>query len=34
MYGIDPFSNDAPSPLPAGKIIVAEVVSDIIRVSV
>ena len=31
MYGIDPFSNDAPRHLPAGKIIVAAIVSDIIR---
>ena len=31
MYGIDPFSNDAPRHLPTGKIIEAAIISDIIR---
>ena len=31
MYGIDPFSNDAPRHLPTGKIIETATVSGIIR---
>ena len=31
MHGIDPFSNDAPRQIPTGKIIEAEIVSDIIQ---
>ena len=31
MYGIGPFSNDAPRHLPTGKIIEDAIVSDIIR---
>ena len=31
MYGIDPFSNDAPRHLTNSKIIEAAIVSDIIR---
>ena len=31
MYGIDPFSNNAPRHLRTGKIIEAAIISDIIR---